>query len=600
MAKKTENGQEFSSSAYLVVPDPAKPSTWKLRIEESPGKVSKAQLGRAAAALGKGFRGNKVQLSSADRAAAMRKLRSRYRSAGVSGKDLPAVLQAGLSEIAVDGLASSARALLEDGVLKDDVAESVRENLEILSEMYLGGLPAVQDGNLSYQGINNALEVALREYQKDPSTSMDMYPSCCIVATFSDSVIYEFDGKTYQVGYKINGTEAVLEGEPVEVTAEFKPTGSTQQESLALIEARPAGRFKAANLDREQGVIYGTTLITGLSENGKNGKRRYPTPTLKKIAQMAEGLPAYLNHVRSEEAFKPRPVQELMGRHYNVRYEAATDSVKSDLHVAEHQRPLVFSLAEQFGDHIGNSLVSRGQVVMEGDTEVVKDVLALRSADLVSDPASTKGLFESKGSDDEMTIDLLIEAVKQQTPTQEEPMNLAEMIQHLKSNAGDQKLLADHFGMVSKDDHAKVVADVAKLSESVEGMKKEHAAAIDKITVEKVKAETELKEAKAKVDKFEAEEGVRAKTAKLEEAIAGHDLGKKFGKVQGAVSDVFKQTLMEADDKDWSKLLDDRLTSLTGVSGVKLPLSEGKDEGARGGNGQLPEGIHARMAQAFS
>lgn len=56
-----------------------------------------------------------------------------------------------------------------------------------------------------------------------------------------------------------------------------------------------------------------------------------------------------------------------------------------------------FSIAERMGNVVGNSLVSKGLIKMEGDTEVVDDIVAFRSADLVSDPASAKGLFESIG-----------------------------------------------------------------------------------------------------------------------------------------------------------------------------------------------------------
>ena len=110
---------------------------------------------------------------------------------------------------------------------------------------------------------------------------------------------------------------------------------------------------------------------------------------------MAEGLPAYANHVSPELAFKPRDVRDLIGRHQNVRYDPTTQTVRSDLHVLAHHSPWVFGLAERLGDVVGNSLVSRGAVRMEGDTEVVEQIQQLRSADLVSDPASTKGLFES-------------------------------------------------------------------------------------------------------------------------------------------------------------------------------------------------------------
>src|SRR5581483_9730894 len=64
---KTEDGHEYTAGAYAYVGDPEDPSTWKLRIEETPGKVTAAQLGRAAAAFSPGgFRGRRVEIPEAD------------------------------------------------------------------------------------------------------------------------------------------------------------------------------------------------------------------------------------------------------------------------------------------------------------------------------------------------------------------------------------------------------------------------------------------------------------------------------------------------------------------------------------------------------
>lgn len=90
---KTDNGMEFPPEAYLVVPDPDKPSTWKLRIWETPeSKVTVAQLGRAAAALGPGFRGNRVELPEEERRRAARELIRLYRKMDVDDADIPEYL----------------------------------------------------------------------------------------------------------------------------------------------------------------------------------------------------------------------------------------------------------------------------------------------------------------------------------------------------------------------------------------------------------------------------------------------------------------------------------------------------------------------------
>ncbi len=87
---KTEDGSQFSRSAYLFVGNPDEVSTWKLRIEAEPGQVTKAQLGAAAAALSSGgFRGQRVSISSEDKAKAAKRLISEYRKLDVADDDIP-------------------------------------------------------------------------------------------------------------------------------------------------------------------------------------------------------------------------------------------------------------------------------------------------------------------------------------------------------------------------------------------------------------------------------------------------------------------------------------------------------------------------------
>ena len=90
-ATKTEDGADYPSSAFLVTPDLNLPSTWKLRIWETPAlKVTKAQLGRAAAALSSGgFRGNPVQLSAGEKKSAIARLKSLYRTVGATPDEIP-------------------------------------------------------------------------------------------------------------------------------------------------------------------------------------------------------------------------------------------------------------------------------------------------------------------------------------------------------------------------------------------------------------------------------------------------------------------------------------------------------------------------------
>lgn len=79
---KTDMGMQFPAAAYAYVPDPARPSTWKVRLWEDPeAKVTKASAARAAQALSTtGFRGNQVQLPRDQWASVRRKVAAAWRS----------------------------------------------------------------------------------------------------------------------------------------------------------------------------------------------------------------------------------------------------------------------------------------------------------------------------------------------------------------------------------------------------------------------------------------------------------------------------------------------------------------------------------------
>ncbi len=66
---KREDGIDFPAEAYAYVPDPEKPSEWKIRLwEDMEQKETVAQIGRAMAAFSPGgFRGQKVEIPAEDK-----------------------------------------------------------------------------------------------------------------------------------------------------------------------------------------------------------------------------------------------------------------------------------------------------------------------------------------------------------------------------------------------------------------------------------------------------------------------------------------------------------------------------------------------------
>ena len=97
MPTKTEGGNKYPSEAYAYVPDPEKPSTWKLRLWESPDvKMSAKQIGMAVAAFSPGGnRGNKVEIPEGDLAAVKSKIRSAWKKVNPDKKpnEMPAYIK---------------------------------------------------------------------------------------------------------------------------------------------------------------------------------------------------------------------------------------------------------------------------------------------------------------------------------------------------------------------------------------------------------------------------------------------------------------------------------------------------------------------------
>jgi hypothetical protein len=93
---KTEDGQQYPAAAFAYVPDAEMPSTWKLRLWDSPdAKETRRQVGMAVAALGKGFRGNKVQIPAEDMGGVKAKVKAAWKKVNpdLTDDDMPGILK---------------------------------------------------------------------------------------------------------------------------------------------------------------------------------------------------------------------------------------------------------------------------------------------------------------------------------------------------------------------------------------------------------------------------------------------------------------------------------------------------------------------------
>lgn len=164
------------------------------------------------------------------------------------------------------------------------------------------------------------------------------------------------------------------------------------------------------NVDREKGIIKGVKIIGNESANG----RTYPKAVLQKARGMYEGIAVNTDHP-DRSGSKDRSVKDRLGKIANVREMA--DGLYGDLHVLKSHAiaDQVFEAAERMPEMLGLSHNAEGRVRHDKGRAIVEEIIKVRSVDLVSDPATTKGLFESEQTMP-ATMRELIEALEKSAP----------------------------------------------------------------------------------------------------------------------------------------------------------------------------------------
>ncbi len=148
----------------------------------------------------------------------------------------------------------------------------------------------------------------------------------------------------------------------------------------------PSGR-----VDKVNGVIRGVKILGRDSANG----RRYTDAAIRKAAPLYEGKGVFTDHPARSSPNAERALRDRIGWLENVSVK--NDGLYGDLHILK-SHPLadtVFESAETNPSLLGLSHNARAKTRRDNGIEVVEEIGSVRSVDLVTDPATTKGLFES-------------------------------------------------------------------------------------------------------------------------------------------------------------------------------------------------------------
>jgi len=150
-------------------------------------------------------------------------------------------------------------------------------------------------------------------------------------------------------------------------------------------------RGVAVRVDRQAGVIRGVKILGLQSRNG----RSYLPEALVRAAGLYEEAKVNVNHPKGNPG-GPRDYQDRMGVIRNVDVRAG-EGLFADFHFnPKHAlaEQLVWD-AEHAPENVGFSHNVQAQTRREGDRLVVEAITKVQGVDLVADPATTRGLFES-------------------------------------------------------------------------------------------------------------------------------------------------------------------------------------------------------------
>jgi len=154
-------------------------------------------------------------------------------------------------------------------------------------------------------------------------------------------------------------------------------------------------------VDREAGVIRGVKILGLQSRNG----RTYLPEALTQAVRLYEDAKVNVNHAKGSPA-GPRDYQDRIGTIRNVAARR-DEGLFADFHF-NPKHVLAEQLAwdaEHAPENVGFSHNVQAQTVRRGEKVVVEAITKVQSVDLVADPATTKGLFESNSDRNEQTTD---------------------------------------------------------------------------------------------------------------------------------------------------------------------------------------------------
>jgi len=177
----------------------------------------------------------------------------------------------------------------------------------------------------------------------------------------------------------------------------------------------------AVKIDRDAGVLFGVKIIGCESKNN----RHYPNETLRQAIPLYENSKVNLDHPDGDPR-KPRSYHARFGMIRNVHLRENEGLYADFWFNPKHSiaEQLLWD-AEHSPDNVGFShnveaVVSRSACGVHGRDDsvaLVERIVAVRSVDLVADPATTQGLFESVEPPPTITLEQVEQLIEERLRT---------------------------------------------------------------------------------------------------------------------------------------------------------------------------------------
>lgn len=287
-----------------------------------------------------------------------------------------------------------------------------------------------------------------------------------------------------------------------------------------------------ANIDRDAGVLRNVTLLGTVSRN----KRRYTENAMRDAVRLYEGASFYIDHPTKADAKdrdNVRSIKDLAGKVSNVRM--VDNYVRGDITLLKDDSlaSKVLNIAEQMPDKAGNSHRVMASTRNRRDAqgfEVVEGIDQVLGIEFVTDPATTKGVFESIDSD-------AVAGTQQELELGVDNMTYEEY----KDSDHAKQLIAEH-------------TNDAEQAVELDGLQKQ-------VTEYREQVAT----LEAALDDYKVKEAIETKKAHIAEVIASSDLPK------AAVTDTFVEQLMNADAEQVDAIIKDRHDLVKSTAVQKQP-----------------------------